>query len=243
MQARRDSAVAATGRFGRAYRDLRDRIVQGVYRSDQRLTEMQLARDLGVSRPTIRMALVRLEREGLVVTRPNRGASVRSIGTLEAIRTLRIREVLDGLAAALAAEAATARELDEMVAIVEQMERLQESHEHREYSALTARLHALIVRAARDDLLERQLASLNDALVRHQFRTVLIPVRWDQSLAEHRAIVAALRNRDAVAAERAMRQHVSLVRAMLTKAVATSHGANGADSRASGDARFPEEQR
>src|SRR3954451_11400648 len=107
-----DRPATRTSRFDHAYQVLRDRIVQGVYLSDQRLTEMELARDLAVSRPTIRMALVRLEREGLVVTQPNRGASVRSISVREALQMLRIREVLDGLAAALAAEAATAAELD-----------------------------------------------------------------------------------------------------------------------------------
>ena len=237
MQAHTDSAVVGTSRFDRAYQSLRDRIVQGTYQSDQRLTEMELSRDLGVSRPTIRMALVRLEREGLVVIQPNRGASVRSIGPAEAIRTLRIREVLDGLAASLAAEAAMPAELDEMAAIVEQMAQLQAPDEHREYSALTARLHALIMQAARDDLLERQLASLNYALVRFQYRAVLVPGRRDRSLAEHRAIVDALRKRDPVGAERAMRQHVSHVRMTLSKSVGLTNGASNGNTRMNGEAR------
>src|SRR3954454_4487711 len=116
-----DRPATRTSRFDHAYQVLRDRIVQGVYLPEQRLTEMELARELGVSRPTIRMALVRLEREGLVVTQPKRGASVRSIGTAEAVRPPRIREVLAGLAAALAPESATPAEIDEMAAVVDAM--------------------------------------------------------------------------------------------------------------------------
>jgi DNA-binding GntR family transcriptional regulator len=180
---------------------------------------MELARDLAVSRPTIRMALVRLEREGLVVTQPNRGASVRAIGLREAIQMLRVQEVLDGLVAALAAESATPEELDAMADVVAQMERLTASYQDREYAALDARLHALILQAAHDDLLERQLASLNYVLVRYQYRIVLVDGWRQRSLAEHRAILQAIIRGDAAGAEQAMRQHVSHVRATLMQGV------------------------
>ena len=49
----------------RTYRALKDRIMKGVYGPNQRLTEMELAQELGVSRQTIGIALVRLEHEGL----------------------------------------------------------------------------------------------------------------------------------------------------------------------------------
>lgn len=205
-----------TGRFERVYQTVRDRIIQGAYQPNQRLTEMDLARDLGVSRPTVRMALIRLEQEGLVVTQPNRGASVRSVQISEALRTLRVREVLDGLAAALAAEAATPEELDEMTEIVARMEQLEGPEGLLEYSTLTTRLHALILQSARDESLERLIASLHFALVKYQYRTVLVPGRRPQALAEQRAIVCALRRRDVAAAEEAMREHVSHVRATLS---------------------------
>ena len=173
---------------------------------------------LGVSRPTARQALIRLEQEGLVVIQPNRGASVRSMTVPEALRTLRIREVLDGLAAALAAELATDEELAEMSAIVEEMEQHVERNEMLDYSRLNGRLHSAILRAARDETLYRMLASLNHALVRYQYRTILVPGRQSQSLSEHKALVRAIKARDAAAAETAMRTHVSHVRQTLSQA-------------------------
>lgn len=205
-------------RFDRAYRALKDAIIQGDYQPNQRLTEMELSQALGVSRPTVRTALVRLEQEGLVVIQPNRGASVRSLSVPEALRTLRIREVLDGLAAALAAEFATDEELAEMAAVIDEMAKLIEANELLGYSALNGRLHVMILKAARDETLWRMLASLNYALIRYQYRTVLVPGRQDQSLQEHRNILKALQARDPVAAERAMRTHVSHVRETLQQA-------------------------
>src|SRR3954470_8319334 len=140
-------------RLDKAYQALKQGIIDGTYQPNQRLTEMELSQILGVSRPTARQALIRLEQEGLVVIQPNRGASVRSLTVPEALRTLRIREVLDGLAASLAAELATDDELAEMTAIVEQMETHVERNEMLDYSRLNGRLHTAILRAARDDTL------------------------------------------------------------------------------------------
>jgi DNA-binding GntR family transcriptional regulator len=205
-------------RLDRAYRALKQGIIDGTYQPNQRLTEMELSQALGVSRPTARQALVRLEQEGLVVIQPNRGASVRSFTVPEALRTLRIREVLDGLAAAMAAELASDEELAEMAEIVAEMEKHVEANEMLDYSRLNGRLHTLILRAARDDTLYRMLASLNHALVRYQYRTILVPGRQSESLSEHKELVRAITARDPAAAELAMRTHVSHVRHTLSQA-------------------------
>lgn len=221
---RPERGAARTSRFDHAYQMLRDRIVQGVYRPEQRLTEMELARDLAVSRPTIRMALVRLEREGLVVTQPNRGASVRSISGREAIQMLRVREVLDGLVAAVAAEAATAAEIQALAGIVAEIERVPVDAWQRMYPTLAERFQAVLLQAAHDDLLVRHLASLNDTLVRCQHRDALVPGPRDRVGAGLRAIVRALQDRDVAGAEQAMRQYASGVRLALAR-----HLANNAD--------------
>jgi len=59
------------------------------------------------------------------------------------------------------------------------------------------------------------LASLNYALVRYQYRTVLVPGRLKESLGEHQQIVAALRSHDPAAAEHAARRHVARIRDVL----------------------------
>jgi DNA-binding GntR family transcriptional regulator len=176
---------------------------------------MDLSAELGVSRQTVGIALVRLEQEGLVVTQPNRGASVRPVSIAEALRALRVREALEGLAASLAAQFLTPEELAEMDAVLGDMRARDDTAALLGYAQLNSRLHALVLRAAHDATVDRMLASLNYALVRYQFRTVLVPGRMQESLIEHGRIVDALRARDPAAAEQAARRHVARIRDVL----------------------------
>jgi DNA-binding GntR family transcriptional regulator len=66
----------------------------------------------------------------------------------------------------------------------------------------------------------RMLASLNYALVRYQFRTVLVPGRMAESIAEHQRIVDALRAHDPASAEHAARRHVARIREVLEQSAA-----------------------
>jgi DNA-binding GntR family transcriptional regulator len=210
-----DNPTSDARRRDRAYLAIRDGILTGTYGPNQRLTEMDLSAELGVSRQTVGIALVRLEQEGLVVTQPNRGASVRSVSVPEALRALRVREALEGVAASLAAQFVTPAELDEMDAVVAEMDLRDDPDALLHYSQSNTRLHGLILRAARDETLDRMLASLNYALVRYQYRTVLVPGRLKESLGEHRQIVAALRSHDPAAAEHDARRHVARIRDVL----------------------------
>jgi len=215
-----DKASAVDGmsdprRRDRAYHAIRNGILAGTYGPNQRLTEMDLSTELGVSRQTVGIALVRLEQEGLVVAQPNRGASVRSVSVAEALRALRVREALEGVAASLAAEVVTTNELAAMDAVLAQMGSRRDSAALVEYSELNSKLHTLIVRAARDETVDRMLESLNYAVVRYQSRTVLVPGRLQHSLAEHAQIVEAVRAHDPAAAEYAARRHVARIRDVL----------------------------
>jgi DNA-binding GntR family transcriptional regulator len=214
-QERRVESATDARRRDRAYQSIREGILTGAYGPNQRLTEMDLSAELGVSRQTVGIALVRLEQEGLVVTQPNRGASVRPVSIAEALRALRVREALDGVAASLAAQFVTPEELAEMDAVLDEMRARDDTDALLGYAQLNSRLHDLVLRAARDATVDRMLVSLNYALARYQFRTVLVPGRMQESLTEHARIVDALRARDPAAAEQAARRHVARIRDVL----------------------------
>src|ERR687886_266612 len=111
--------TAARGQLEYAYQRLKDAIMNGVYMPNQRLIEAEVTQALGVSRTTLRAALIRLHEEGLVEIEVNRGARVRAFGLDEAVEILMVREVLEGLAAVLAIERATPKDIAELRAVVE----------------------------------------------------------------------------------------------------------------------------
>ena len=201
-----------------AYQRLKRDIIDGVYTPRQRLIETEIAPILGVSRATLRAALIRLQHEGFVEIQPNRGAQVRAFSVEEATRILQVREVLEGLAAGLAAEKVSAAQLAELHTIVAEMENTLAADDLLGHLPLVGRFHERIIDVAGNEFIEQFLSMLRAPLIRHQFRVILVPGRKDESLAEHREILTYLARRDAMGAERAMRRHIAALRNSLQQA-------------------------
>ena len=91
---------------------LRQAIKDGVLKPGERLMEIQLAEELGVSRTPIREAIRKLELEGFVVMVPRRGTYVADISLKDIAQVFEIRSALEELAAGLAAERITPDELE-----------------------------------------------------------------------------------------------------------------------------------
>jgi DNA-binding GntR family transcriptional regulator len=209
---------SACSRVEATYQRLKHDIMEGIYTPRQRLIETDLTQILGVSRATLRAALIRLQHEGFVEIQPNRGAQVRAFSVEEATRILHVREVLEGLAAAIAAERATPAQLAELRDILVKMEQMLVTDDLLGHLPLVGRFHQRIIEAAGNEFIERFLDMLRAPLIRHQFRVILVPGRKDKSLMEHREILTHLERRDAVAAEQAMRQHIAQLRWSLQQA-------------------------
>jgi DNA-binding GntR family transcriptional regulator len=188
--------------------ELRAAIVAGRLQPNQRLTEAELTRELGVGRSAIRIALARLDHEGLVQLQPNRGARVRLVPLPEAVEITEARAVLEGLAVRRAAVLAGADDVAELRAIVAEMAALHAAGDLLTVSDRNAVLHRRLLQTGRHATAERLIAGLRSQLVRFQYRTVLLPGRAQQSLAEHTAIVEAVAAGDPDAAEAATRTHL-----------------------------------
>jgi DNA-binding GntR family transcriptional regulator len=198
-----------------AYGRLRAEIIDGLLSPNARLVEQDLSDHLGVSRPAVRLALIRLEHDGLVVRARNRGARVRLVPESEAIEILEARAALEGLAAHHAAIVAG----DDEIAMLRQISAEQAADHARgdllAMSAANTRLHRAIIEASRHQTVSRLSALLGPQLVQFQYRTILQPGRPEQSLQEHAEILDAIAAHDAQRAERAMRTHLANVTATL----------------------------
>src|SRR5829696_6832794 len=146
---------AARGQLEYTYSRLKDAIMTGVYMPHQRLIEAEVTQALGVSRTTLRAALIRLHEEGLVEIEVNRGARVRAFSLDEAVQILLVREVLEGLAAVLAIEKATPEDIQELRAIVEEMKDALAGDDVMRYAALNNRFHNIILAAADHEIVMR----------------------------------------------------------------------------------------
>src|ERR1700722_10528972 len=190
---------------------LRKAVLDGDLVSGQRVVEPDLAEWLGVSRSSVRAALIDLAADGLVERIPNKGARVRVVPIEEATAILECRMMLDALCAAKAAERATPAQVEQLQEIVGAMRRAVEEGEPLKYSQLNTELYRAIRAFSGQDVAARLLERLQEQVIRHQFRLSLRPGRPREWLAGHPATIHALAARDPAAAEAATRAHLTSV--------------------------------
>jgi DNA-binding GntR family transcriptional regulator len=190
---------------------LREAIARGEMAPAQRLVEGELAERFGVTRGSIRAALIDLTAEGLVERIHNRGARVRVVSVEEAVAITECRMVLEGLCAAKAAARATDEQSAELAALGQAMVKAVADGEPLTYSALNHELHAYIRDISGQQVAVELLQRLNAQLVRHRFQLALRPGRPQKSLNEHLALIEAIRAHDPEAAQVAVHAHLASV--------------------------------
>jgi len=189
---------------------LRQEIASGMIAFGEKLSEARLAQRFGVSRMPVREALKELEASGFVAIEHRRGTFVRRLSRPEILDLYEVREAVECMAARLCAN----RGSNEIVALLgEVMFAMADAAERGDaegYSATDERLHELIMQGAGNGPLADYYRLLMQQLHRGLLSLIVIrrEGRMERSLAEHQAIVGAIRARDAQAAEAAMRTHV-----------------------------------
>jgi DNA-binding FadR family transcriptional regulator len=206
---------------------LRGLIAQGEFGAGTRLpAERDLAKQLGVSRPSVREALIALEVEGWVEVRtgsgiyvqpprqrsrartaPNGNGTAADWGPLELMRA---RELVEGEVAALAARHARKAQVGAIAGALAQMQ--DEADAGVEPRAGDEAFHTAIAQACGNEVLSDTVRSYWSA--RHGPIFARLgdyfenPASWSAALREHAAVLQAIRDRDAGAARLAMQQHL-----------------------------------
>lgn len=186
---------------------LREMIITGQLEPSARLRQRDLAEQFGVSPTPVREALRRLESEGLVHYDVHRGATVIGGSLAASDENYCVRAALESFAARLAAARISADEVDRLETIHEEIAACLEAEEadvERRFHELNREFHFGIYAASRSPLL---LALLR--LLWQSFPVGPRDVRpLAESIAQHAAIVDALKRRDAAACARATQQHI-----------------------------------
>ena len=195
--------------------DLRERILSGALTAGDRLEEIPLAEQLGVSRTPVRGALSALANQGLLDYQPKRGYVVRAFDAEEIFAAYEVRASLEGLACRLAAERGLPQEqLDELrrqLRIGDQIlakGRL-DLNDFEPYQAMNVILHETILAASKNAWIARFAAQAQEipyvsqrVILWHDHATIL------RSHDDHHRIVTAIDERKPTRAEDLMREHV-----------------------------------
>jgi DNA-binding GntR family transcriptional regulator len=186
-------------------------ILSGHLPAGERLNEVVLARELGVSRGPIREAARLLASQGLVEFVANKGAYVREVTRDELLEIYTLRSLLTGVACELATQSGSS--LDGAEKLHAQMDEAIKANDSVAYYGLNLEFHALLVEMSGS----RRLQAMIDGLVKeqHLFRQVSLIRSPDmtESNREHRLILDAMARGDAAEARRHSEAHVRAGRA------------------------------
>ena len=194
------------------YNKIKAQIEGGEYSPAQSLTEAALAQEHGVSRNTIKKALLMLENDGYVTMDLNKGAKVASYSKTEVLQFLELREMLEGFIIRLAVPAFKDSDIKKLGKLLEQMNAYKEAGELLKYSQCNQEFHRMIYAACPNQPAVEVTLRLKNQMKKYNSKTILIPGRSDHSLQEHTEIYEAIRDRDADRAEICIKKHIHNVR-------------------------------
>jgi DNA-binding GntR family transcriptional regulator len=196
-----------------AYESLKKMIQSGLLQPGSRLTEIDLAARLKVSRTPLREALNRLEHDGLVTSKPRHGYFVTMFDLRALEEAFDVREVLEGYAAQRASELIGAEDKKRLRAIVRQCEDMAKTKNRPmedlvEEMRLGFDIHRLIARVSGNDFLCELLLKIFEKFQDFVWIELLWLDEWAEARREHAAIVEAICAGDAQRAAELARQHV-----------------------------------
>lgn len=192
------------------FENLRTAILEGNLKAGQRLMEVQLAEQLGVSRTPIREAIRKLELEGLVVMLPRKGAYVANMSFKDLIDVLEIRASLEGLAASLATERLREEDIAELERVAKEFETSVREANIDNVLKKDVEFHEKIFLMANNKKLYQLITSLWEQV--HRFRVTYVS-NYDASLSlvdEHNRILEAIKSGDCELAKKYATEHIEL---------------------------------
>ncbi|MDB5729651.1 MAG: GntR family transcriptional regulator [Noviherbaspirillum sp.] len=216
----------------RAILGIRDLVLRGTFQAGERLSEVDLAERLGVSRTPIRAALQRLREEGLLELSQPTGYMVRGFSESDIYDAIEVRGTIEALAARMAAERGVSRlVLDEMKDCLTRIDDILargsfDVENLNQYAAANARFHALMMDAAGSDIVKRSLARVVSLPFASPNAFVLVQAKIPGSIeilkmaqTQHRDIVDAIESRAGARVEALVKEHARIARKNLELAL------------------------
>lgn len=184
---------------------LRQRIFSRELAPGSWIDELKLAEEYGISRTPLREALKVLATEGLVTMKVRRGAYVTEVSERDLADVYHLLSLLESDAAGVVASQATEAQLQELQTLHSALEQAVGDRER--FFQINETFHMRLLEIANNRWRDQMVADLRKVMKLNRHNSLLKSGRIEESLAEHRAIMAALAARDAEATVQRMREH------------------------------------
>lgn len=196
---------------------LRERIFSHELPPGSWVDEQALADDYGISRTPLREALKVLASEGLVTLKPRRGCYVTEISERDLDEIFNVMALLEGQCAQLSARKATDTDLQRLREVHAKLEKAAADDDMNGFFEANQAFHYVLQEIADNRWLLQVIEDLRKVIKLSRQHSLFSEGRLEQSLAEHRDLLAALAARDEERAELLMRGHINSGRAALAR--------------------------
>ena len=191
------------------YQEVAERLRQQIYARELEpgswIDELKLAADYGISRTPMREALKVLAVEGLVTMKVRRGAYVTEMSADDVAQVYHVMALLESDAAGIVATQASDAERVELKALHERLEK--QARQRDAFFATNEQFHMAVLRIAGNRWAMQVVTDLRKVMKLNRHHSLFKTGRLAESLAEHRALMAAIEARNAKEATRLMRAH------------------------------------
>jgi DNA-binding GntR family transcriptional regulator len=188
---------------------LRQRIFLRELEPGSWIDELKIAEAYGISRTPLREALKVLAAEGLVTMKVRRGAYVTEVSERDLTDVYHLLSLLESDAAAVVARTATAAQIETLQAVHQELENCAKpkAPDREGFFSVNERFHTLLLEIANNRWRDQMVADLRKVMKLNRHNSLLKTGRIEESLNEHRALMAAIASRDSALAMQRMQEH------------------------------------
>jgi len=182
---------------------------------NEKITEVGIAKEMGISRTPVREALIRMVSDGLLEKAPDKGLIIKQYTKENIFKTFQIIGALDGLAGALAVDRLSYEEIMKMQELTERMDIAIKYHNYQDYGNLKNEFHSTYINKCGNTVLIEMLHSMIHNTMPKTYYSKdtekLFELLSNYSNREHKELVELFKNKDAAAVEVKLREHWKIV--------------------------------
>ena len=192
------------------FKTLREAIITGDLKPGERLMEIKLANELGVSRTQVREAIRKLELEGLVIMTARKGAEVAPINEKDLREVLEIRKALEGLACQLACKYADDVSIEKLREANKEVEKAVKEENVEMIIRTDVDFHEVIYEITKNQRLIQMLHQLKEHIFRYRAEYIKEMKNRRTIVDEHNRIIEAIVDANVRNAKREIERHIEV---------------------------------